>query len=240
MLVAAAQLGRYCLSINDNLPGSRRGSQSGRFQSRADRDALRNGGTGSASDEATQSGDRHGPDGDDEPRAPGHWEAWERGAPTRAPRRASLWRPEALPMKRPIGPAAPLRGRRRMGASSAGRPAPTPTQPPARLRTTANPAEPQILTTGGGPGGSNPGLAAAPPTTRAPPKRGPHTRDGRPVSLHHAVHAAHAARHACAGRLLLRHLGNDRLGGEDVLGDRRRVLERGAGDHCGIDHAGLD
>jgi hypothetical protein len=80
MLVAAALLGRYCLSINDNLPSSRRGSQSGRFQSRADRDALRNGGTGSASDEATQSGDRHGPDGGDEPRAPGHWEARADGA----------------------------------------------------------------------------------------------------------------------------------------------------------------
>jgi hypothetical protein len=36
MLIAAAQLGRYRLSINDNLPSSRCGSQSGRFQSHAD------------------------------------------------------------------------------------------------------------------------------------------------------------------------------------------------------------
>jgi hypothetical protein len=36
MLVAAAQLGRFCLSINDNLPTSRCGSQSGRFPSHAD------------------------------------------------------------------------------------------------------------------------------------------------------------------------------------------------------------
>jgi hypothetical protein len=239
MLVAAAQLGRYCLSISDNLPSSRRGSQSGRFQSRADRDALRNGGTGSASDEATQSGDRHGPDGDGEARGPA---TGRRGstAPTRAPARASLWRPEALPMKRPIGPAAPSPRPKTHGCVERRAAGPQPLPSPCAVTYYRHPAERQILTTGGGPGGPNPGLAAAPPTTRAPPKRGPHTRDGRPVSLHHAVHAAHAARHACAGGLLLRHLGNDRLGGEDVLGDRRRVLERGAGDHCGIDHAGLD
>jgi Domain of unknown function (DUF222)/HNH endonuclease len=46
----------------------------------AGRDALRDSRAGSASDEATHSGDRHGPDGGDEPRAPGHWEARERGA----------------------------------------------------------------------------------------------------------------------------------------------------------------
>ena len=36
---------------------------------------------------------------------------------------------------------------------------------------------------------------------------------------------------------LLGHLGDDRLGGEDVLGDRRRVLQRRAGDHRGVDDA---
>ena len=46
----------------------------------AGRDALRAGRSGSASDEATHSGDTHGPDGGDEPRAPGDWEARERGA----------------------------------------------------------------------------------------------------------------------------------------------------------------
>src|ERR671911_624844 len=81
MLVAAAQLGRYCLSINDNLPSSRRGSQSGRFQSRADRDARcatlgrealpmkrPRAGTGTARMVTA----RH--------EGPGHWEAWEHGA----------------------------------------------------------------------------------------------------------------------------------------------------------------
>ena len=37
MLVAATQLGRYCVSINDNLPSSRAGTQAVRFQSHADR-----------------------------------------------------------------------------------------------------------------------------------------------------------------------------------------------------------
>jgi hypothetical protein len=46
----------------------------------AGRDALRNGGAGSASDETTQIGDRQGPDGGGEPRAAGDWEAREPGA----------------------------------------------------------------------------------------------------------------------------------------------------------------
>jgi hypothetical protein len=45
----------------------------------AGRDALRDGRSGSASAEATHSGDRPGPDGGDEPRAPGDWEARENG-----------------------------------------------------------------------------------------------------------------------------------------------------------------
>ena len=43
-------------------------------------------------------------------------------------------------------------------------------------------------------------------------------------SLHHAAHVGHAAGHAAAGAAFLRRLGDDRLGDEDVLGDRRRVL----------------
>src|SRR5438552_12335914 len=54
--------------------------------------------------------------------------------------------------------------------------------------------------------------------------------------LHHPGHV----RHACAGLLLLRSLGDDRLGREDVLGDRSGVLERRAGDHRRIDDPALD
>ena len=60
-----------------------------------------------------------------------------------------------------------------------------------------------------------------------------HRRTGRSVAaerqssaaLHHSVHAAHAARHSAAAAVLLRHLGDDRLGGEDVL---RRSTPRSA------------
>ena len=45
---------------------------------------------------------------------------------------------------------------------------------------------------------------------------------------------------AIAGAGLLGRLGDDRLGHEDVLRDRRRVLQRRAGDHRRIDDAGLD
>src|SRR5579862_3791752 len=65
-------------------------------------------------------------------------------------------------------------------------------------------------------------------------------------ALHHPAHV----RHAGADRnVLLRCLGDDRLGGEDVLRDRRSVLQRRAGDHRRIadpaleqilDLAGLD
>src|SRR3954467_5224199 len=57
--------------------------------------------------------------------------------------------------------------------------------------------------------------------------------------LHHPAHIGHAAARG-AGALLLGHLGHDGLGGEDVLGDRRGVLQRRAGHHRGVDHAGLD
>src|SRR5581483_7483075 len=57
-------------------------------------------------------------------------------------------------------------------------------------------------------------------------------------ALHHVSHATHAARHACSG--LLRRLGDDRFGHEDVLGDRGGVLKRRAGDHRWIDDPGFD
>src|SRR3954451_7467788 len=58
-------------------------------------------------------------------------------------------------------------------------------------------------------------------------------------SLHHSVHAARHAGHAAAA-ILLRDLGDDRLGGQDVLADRGSVLQRRARDHRGVDDAGLD
>jgi len=43
--------------------------------------------------------------------------------------------------------------------------------------------------------------------------------------LHHPAHATHVAHAACcAGSCLLRRLGDDCLGQEDVLSNRRRVL----------------
>src|SRR3954452_17289479 len=47
--------------------------------------------------------------------------------------------------------------------------------------------------------------------------------------LHHPAHVRHAAAHTGAG--LLRSLGHDCLGGEDVLRDRRRVLQGRPRDH---------
>src|SRR6266566_7532752 len=58
-------------------------------------------------------------------------------------------------------------------------------------------------------------------------------------SLHH-VHAAHATRHAGTRTSLLGRLGDDRLSGEDVLRDRRGVLERRANDHRRVGDPGLD
>src|SRR5215211_975480 len=60
-------------------------------------------------------------------------------------------------------------------------------------------------------------------------------RGGR---LHHPRHVGHAA--AGAAAVLLGHLGHDGLGGEDVLGDRGRVLQRGARHHGRVDDAGAD
>src|SRR5690606_28958163 len=51
------------------------------------------------------------------------------------------------------------------------------------------------------------------------------------------LHAPHAG--AGSGRGLLGDVGDDRLGGEEQRGDRRRVLERRAGDLGGVDDAGL-
>src|ERR1700738_5547973 len=61
----------------------------------------------------------------------------------------------------------------------------------------------------------------------------------RATSEVHPAHSAHAstgtARHRWA--LLLRHLGNHRLGGNEQTRDRRRVLQRGPHDLGRIDDA---
>src|SRR5438132_28453 len=54
------------------------------------------------------------------------------------------------------------------------------------------------------------------------------------VRLHHAAHVGHAT---AARTFLLGHLRDDRLRRENVLRDRRRVLERRARDHRGVDDA---
>src|SRR5207244_8778173 len=83
------------------------------------------------------------------------------------------------------------------------------------------------------------GPACRPPfPSWCPQRRGPTGETWfPPFPLHHV---AHAARHPGTGRLLLRRLGDDRLGGQDVLGDRRGVLQRRADDHRRIGDPRLD
>src|SRR3569832_34265 len=60
------------------------------------------------------------------------------------------------------------------------------------------------------------------------------------LSLHHAAHAAHAAHVGAAhrhGRLVFRQVGAHAVGGQHQAGDRRGVLQRGAGDLGGVEHA---
>src|SRR3954468_6182970 len=66
---------------------------------------------------------------------------------------------------------------------------------------------------------------------------GPREELSREAGLHHAAHVGHAAAAHAAAAILLRDLGHDGLGGEDVLGDGGRVLQRGARDHGGVDDA---
>src|SRR4051812_17324839 len=80
-------------------------------------------------------------------------------------------------------------------------------------------------------GRAKPGLSAV----HHPASGAAARRDG----LHH-VHTAHATRHAGGCTRLLRCLGDDRLGREDVLGDGRSVLQCGADDHRRVGDAGLD
>src|SRR5256886_3343354 len=69
--------------------------------------------------------------------------------------------------------------------------------------------------------------------------RRPSKSSERATRLHH-VHSAHAARHAGTSASLLRGLGDDRLGGEDVLRNRRCVLKRRANHHRRVGDPGLD
>src|SRR5436305_11369083 len=85
-----------------------------------------------------------------------------------------------------------------------------------------------------GPLRTPPGAAPGPPDAGA----GPPSQVRR--SLHHAAHVRHTAGHAAAGAVLLRRFGDDRLGHEDVLRDRGRVLQGRAGDLGRVDDAGLD
>jgi chaperonin GroEL (HSP60 family) len=61
------------------------------------------------------------------------------------------------------------------------------------------------------------------------------------AALHHSAHVAHAAHAAAhAGSGLFGWFGDDRLGHEDVLRDRRSILQRRACDHGRVDDAVLD
>ena len=101
------------------------------------------------------------------------------------------------------------------------------------------------------PGGARPGAPAAPRRDRRArqsvtdegPARTPGPRSNcGPLPRERLPTSSRPCR-ACRRRtaaVLLGHLGDDRLGGEDVLGDRRGVLERGARDHRRVDDAGRD
>jgi hypothetical protein len=84
------------------------------------------------------------------------------------------------------------------------------------------------------------GRSFDPERPRAPAKPGPSgttaLRKERCGWLHHPRHVGHAAA-ATAAVILVRHLGDDGLRREDVLGDRRRVLQRRARDHRRVDDA---
>src|ERR1039458_5603932 len=80
-----------------------------------------------------------------------------------------------------------------------------------------------------------PGIAPGLPKLRAAKERP--AEPGSRSSLHHSAHVRHAT---AAAAVLLWHLGDDRLGREDVLGDRGGVLQRRARDHRRVDHAGRD
>src|SRR3954463_3327982 len=83
--------------------------------------------------------------------------------------------------------------------------------------------------------------ADTPPNARGPGESpGPRSTSQaraqrRRACLHHAAHVGHAAAHA--GPVLVRDLGDDGLGREDVLRDRGGVLERRARDHRRVDDA---
>src|SRR3954447_5150103 len=62
---------------------------------------------------------------------------------------------------------------------------------------------------------------------------------GRTLEVAHATHVGHATGHAAGGTSRLRLVGDDGLGGEEEGRDRRRVLQRRAGDLRGVDDAGL-
>src|SRR6202790_3973106 len=84
-----------------------------------------------------------------------------------------------------------------------------------------------------------PGMVACQPQ-RQKRKSGPGSRPDRPVR--NRISCRSVLRHRRSGRcsLLLRDIGNQRLGGEQQRRDRRRVLHRGAGDLGRVDDPGLD
>ena len=75
-------------------------------------------------------------------------------------------------------------------------------------------------------------------TKRARRTPGPSLRQLRTANCRYIMSGHATAGHADG--LLLRHLRHHALGGEDVLRDRGRVLQRRARDHRRVDHAGLD
>src|SRR5204863_7595219 len=85
--------------------------------------------------------------------------------------------------------------------------------------------------TAGHAAGAAPGVGAA-PAGRAVLRR----------AVDSEVHAAHAARRLAAGRgrVLLRLVGDDRLGGQEQRRDRGRVLQRRPGDLGRVDDPRLD
>ena len=107
---------------------------------------------------------------------------------------------------------------------------------------------PEVVTNGGGRYATaslvQPGTGAAGPTASRRNDEGPAMRraleeSGRRSGERPYIIPPMSGMPPPPAAVLLGHLGDDRLGGEDVLGDRGRVLQRRARDHRRVDDAGL-
>ena len=88
--------------------------------------------------------------------------------------------------------------------------------------------------------GANAGLFEVSMKKRGPASRPLSSENWSPEGLRYIIPPMSGMPRACGCTVLLGCLGDDCLGREDVLRDRRRVLQRRARDHGRVDDPGLD